>query len=93
MIEFWINIIDIIVIKVERKLLSLIVEKAKTNQSVYDLVLSILGEFCSGLNSVAITSILNEDDLAGNIADMFLQENDAILLIQCSCIFIFSKYM
>ena len=87
MIEFWINIIDIIVIKVERKLLSLIVEKAKTNQSVYERE-----EFCAGLNSVAITSILN-DDLAGNIADMFLQENDAILLIQCSCIFIFSKYM
>ena len=87
MIEFWINIIDIIVIKVERKLLSLIVEKAKTNQSVYERE-----EFCAGLNSVAITSILN-NDLAGNIADMFLQENDAILLIQCSCIFIFSKYM
>ena len=87
MIEFWINIIDIIVIKVKRKLLSLIVEKAKTNQSVYERV-----EFCAGLNSVAITSILN-NDLAGNIADMFLQENDAILLIQCSCIFIFSKYM
>ena len=46
MIEFWINIIDIIVIKVERKLLSLIVEKARTNQSVYERV-----EFCAGLDS------------------------------------------